>query len=170
MRTQIRKAAAVLIPAAVVVAGTVVAAPPASAATCRTISASTSQAVNKFLFYPGWGATSWRVNARAYGKDSCTSGSFQVSISFYDANVKAKGGEVRVSSVAYQSTSFGSRWIPIGRIQTWPNPIYSLPRGCMANGERITKIRIVSSVWAKPEGASQKIGISSATTYLTVPR
>lgn len=161
-------ALAILAPLAVAATPTTASAAPKAKATstCRTYQRNWDQRVSKLIVAEGWGLTMWRVKPHAWITDNCTSGRISVSAAVYDANVTAKGGKLVVQSVSYKTNKLSS-WARLGLVQSWPTATFSLPRGCMEPGERVTAIKVVTAVYGRAS-AGGWVGLASNTNTFTV--
>lgn len=159
--------------AAASVAGLAAAAAPADAAparvavpavdsNCRKVTMSDNDLITKYIPVAGWGWTNWRVMPTITAWDRCDHGGLNVLISLNDATVRAKGGQLRVSSVSYQ-TSSSSAWRPMYLISSWPSFEYGDGGHVdLSRTTRITKVRIVTAVWTRQDGSGW-VGIASDT-------
>lgn len=138
-----------------------------AATSCTAVTKPFDDYVLRPILAEGWGATAWRVRGTVRANDRCTDGNLGVSLYNYDANVTAKGGQLRISSVSYR-TNLISEWWPIGLKQTWPGILYSTP-GCFTAKERVTQVRVITAVWAK-SNASNWVPLpgSMATTVINL--
>ncbi len=159
--------------AAASVAGVATAAAPAHAAparsavpaidsNCRRVTMSDNDLITKYIPVAGWGWTNWRVMPSIAAWDRCDHGGLRVGISVNDAAVRAKGGQLRISSVSYQ-TSSSSTWRPMRLINSWPSFEYGDGGHVdLTRTTRITKVRIVTAVWGRQD-ASGWVGLASDT-------
>lgn len=162
----VRARVVVLALVAAILAPMFAATPSASAATCRRYSRSYNVSVNKYIFAPGWGWTAWAVRPNVHVTDNCTSGQISVFPNLYDAAVRAKGGKLLTTSVSYKTNKMSSFW-PLGRTQTWPSEAFSLPKGCFADGEKVTHIRITTVVYGRAAGGGW-VGLASSTNTFAI--
>jgi hypothetical protein len=156
-----KRSAVTLLVLACLAASALVAVTPAQArdSNCTAVSLSASKSVTKYIVVAGWGLTSWRVSPSINAWDRCSHGELKTLVSLYDANVTAKGGRLRVTSVAYQTTGTGWKALPL--VYTWPSWLFWQTHVDLLPSWRITNVRINTAVERRE--STGWVGIASDT-------